>query len=255
MSIADIYLSLTDLYFTELRPVAAMESLQNLNEHNHNYFSLSEAHNGILHIANLASLASRSEERQSALCADYYQQALLRIMPRDYRAMAIAAFEQCGNLKGADLTPHEMLSCLNKIRHPIDEALRRSANRTDKNRDKHSSNGKTKIKKIVSPLPDLVNDIKTANKITKTTKSKQSRSLVAKNGSHKPEQKRISNKNIGQVTSPLCKLCGSNQHSAENCETYPLEERMVGKFPCRNCDKNLFHFTRFCRHKKDNPKN
>ena len=106
MTIADIYLSLTDLYFTELRPVAAMESLQSLNEHNHNYFSLSEAHNGILHIANLASLASRSEERQSALCADYYQQALLRIMPRDYRAMAIAAFEQCGNIKGADLTPH-----------------------------------------------------------------------------------------------------------------------------------------------------
>ena len=126
MSITDIYLSLTDLYFTELRPATALEKLQSLNDYNHNYSSLSEAHNGILYLANLASLASRSADRQQALCADHYQQALLRIMPKEYRALSSAAFEQRGNLKRADLSPHEMLSCLNKLRHPIDDALRRT---------------------------------------------------------------------------------------------------------------------------------
>lgn len=165
MTVADIYLSLTDLYITELRPVAAMEKIQGLSEHNHNYFSLSEAHNGILHLANLASLASRSEERQSVLCADYYQQALLWIMPREYRAMEIAAFEQRRNLKGADLTPHEM-------RHSVDLPIDR-----------------TKI------WTDLVADIKTSHKNSKSTKAKQSKNHMAKSGSTviKPD------KNVRQV--------------------------------------------------------
>ena len=72
MSITDIYLSRTDLYFTEMRPAAALDKLQSLNDYNHSYSSLSEAHNGILCLANLASLASRSADRQEALCADYY---------------------------------------------------------------------------------------------------------------------------------------------------------------------------------------
>ena len=57
MSLTDIYLSLTDLYFTEMRPSTALEKLQSLNDYNHNYAYLSEAHNGILYLANLASLS------------------------------------------------------------------------------------------------------------------------------------------------------------------------------------------------------
>ena len=62
MSITNIYLSLTDLFFTELRPATALEKLQSLSDYNHNYSSISEAHNGILYLANLASLASRSAD-------------------------------------------------------------------------------------------------------------------------------------------------------------------------------------------------
>ena len=146
MSITDIYLSLTDLYFTEMRPATALEKFQSLNDYNHNYSSLSEAHNGILHLADLASLASRSADRQQALCADYYQQALLRIMPKEYCALSSAAFEQCGNLKRADLSPHEMLSCLNKLRHPIDDALRRTSSRVDRNKDRNQALGRKGVK-------------------------------------------------------------------------------------------------------------
>ena len=63
MSIKDIYLSLTDLYFTEMRPAVALDKLHALSENSHPYFSLSEAHNGILYLANLASLASHTEQR------------------------------------------------------------------------------------------------------------------------------------------------------------------------------------------------
>ena len=136
ISITDIYLSLADLYFTEMRPATALKKLQGLNDYNHTYSSLSEAHNGILYLANLASLASRSADRQQALCADYYQQALLCIMPKEYRALSSAAFEQCGNLKRADLLPHEMLSCLNKLRHEIDDALRKTASKETKSETK-----------------------------------------------------------------------------------------------------------------------
>ena len=152
MSITDIYLSLTDLYFTEMRPAAALEKLQSLNDFNHSYSSLSEAHNGILYLANLASLASRSADRQEALCADYYQLALLRIMPKEYHALSSAAFEQCRNLKRADLSPHEMLSCFNKLRHPIEGAPRRTANKIDRNTDRNQTLGRKGVKMIKTLL-------------------------------------------------------------------------------------------------------
>ena len=139
MSIEDIYLSLTDLYFTEMRPAAALDKLHDMNENSHPYSSLSEAHNGILYLANLASLASRTEQRQEALCSDYYQQALIKIIPKEYKSHAIAAFEQCGNLKQADLAPHEMLSCLKRLREPINELLRKAHSQSDRGRDRTSA--------------------------------------------------------------------------------------------------------------------
>ena len=55
-----------------------------LSENSHPYSSLSEDHNGILYLANLPSLASRAEQRQEALCSDNYQQALIKIIPKEY---------------------------------------------------------------------------------------------------------------------------------------------------------------------------
>ena len=54
---------------------------------------------------------------------------------------------------------------------------------------------------------------------------------------------------------PLCKLCGSDGHSADNCELYPVGQRMVGRFPCRNCDRKLYHYSRFCHKTNSNQKN
>lgn len=65
MSIEDIYLSLTDIYFCDMRPNTAMQKLRDMTEHNHPYGSLSEAHNELLQLCNLASLAARARERHS----------------------------------------------------------------------------------------------------------------------------------------------------------------------------------------------
>ena len=54
---------------------------------------------------------------------------------------------------------------------------------------------------------------------------------------------------------PLCKLCGSDGHPADNCELYPVGQRMVGRFPCRNCDGKLYHYSRFCHKTNSNQKN
>ena len=147
-SIEDIYLDLTDTYFTDLTPKEAKAKLLELNEYNHDYGSLSEAHHGLLHLSNLASLSSRSEHCQTAISADLYQQALLKIIPRDYRVAAITAMEYAGNLKGEDLTPHQSLSCLSEIRRQIDETLRstlknRLKNKKDDRKD-DKRNGKVK---------------------------------------------------------------------------------------------------------------
>ena len=246
MSITDIYLSLTDLYFTEMRPATALEKLQGLNDYNHTYSSLSEAHNGILYLANLASLASRSADRQQALCADYYQQALLCIMPKEYRALSSAAFEQCENLKRADLSPHEMLSCLNKLRHPIDDALRKTSSRIDRNKDQNQTLGRKGVKMVKNATDEKrgARPKKDADLIAPKSKDKRSASVkevrasrgtpkkdTDKNGSKKKEN--------NSPYDPLCKLCGSDGHPADNCELDPVRQRMVGRFPSRNCDGKL----------------
>ena len=192
MSITDIYLSLTDLYFTEMRPatVTALEKLQGLNDDSHTYSSLSEAHNGILYLANLASLASRSADRQ---------QALLRIMPKEYRALSSAAFEQCGNLKRADLSPHEMLSCLNKLRHPIDDALRKTASRIDRNKERNQTLGEKGVKMVKNTTDEKrgARSKKDSDPISPKSKDKRSASVkevCASRGTPKRTQIRMNPK-------------------------------------------------------------
>ena len=125
MTIDEIYASLTDIYFSDVRPSTASAMLRDMSESNHKYSSLSEAHKCIQELAHLASLASRSKDRQAALAADHYQQTLIRILPRDYRPMAISSIESMANYKRADLNPHQILACLAKIRQPIDDHFRR----------------------------------------------------------------------------------------------------------------------------------
>ena len=77
-----------------------MQKLREMTENNHPHSSLSEAHNDLLQLCNLASLAARARERQIVLASDWYQQTLLRIIPREYKPMATSLVESCGNYNG-----------------------------------------------------------------------------------------------------------------------------------------------------------
>ena len=269
MSIEDIYLSLTDLYFTEMRPAAALDRLHSFSENSHPYSSLSEAHNGILYLANLASLASRTEQRQEALCSDYYQQALIKIIPKEYKSHAVAAFEQCGNLKQADLAPHEMLSCLNRLRQPIDELLRKSHGRSERGRDRTSAITKRQVRAVnhhrtdspmsISPSPSTSRK-RNLSKKGENSKKQGSGKLV-KQAKAAPPRRVFAKKERKPGAAPdswkppeTCRLCGNQNHWSQNCRLYAKNERAVAKSPCRMCNSGLYHYSKFCHHLK-NPKN
>ena len=265
MSLADIYLSLTDLYFTDMRPAAALEKLQSITEFNHQYTSMSEAHNGILFLANLASLSSRKQERQDALCAGYYQQALIRIIPREYKAMSIATIENCGNLKNEDLSPHEILACLNKMRHPIDDALRKTANRDRNKNPGQQSYAATRkqIKLLEAQLPKKENSSTGKKGANSTKKSgKTSEVKVINQSTNKPERDTRNNtpKHTQQNSDAdnrkrSCPLCGIVGHPAENCYKYTPEQRRIAPYACRECKCDLHHFERWCHKKASGSKN
>ena len=183
-------------------------------------------------------------------------------MPKEYRVLSSAAFEQCGNLKRADLSPHEMLSCLNKLRHPIDDALSRTASKIDRNKDRSQTLGRKGVKMVKSATEEKrsVRPKKDSDPISPKSKEKHSASVkevrasrgTPKKDTNKNESKKKEN---NSPYDPLCKLCGSDVHPADNCKLYPVGQRMVGRFPCRNCNGKLYHYSRFCHKSRSNQKN
>ena len=255
MTVGDIYLSLTDIYFQDLRPASAAQKLQDMNENNHEYSSLSEAHNEIQHLANLASLAARSKGRQEVLAADHYQHTLLRIIPRDYKAVAAQMIETCGNYKATDLEPHEILSCLNKMRHPIDDAMRKAQVNRSKNKDKAKIKQTKAIEKRTEPSAHTDNGTiqKVSDSKKKGGKEKertpaqiaQSKADKAK-AKNKKEKDSQGNSSVLAITQEACKLCGNPQHSHSNCPLFPPGRNSLAKYECRKCSAGLFHFTKYC---------
>ena len=252
MSVDDIYLSLTDIYFCDMRPNSAMQKLREMTENNHPYSSLSEAHNDLLQLCNLASLAARARERQIVLASDWYQQTLLRIIPREYKPMATSLVESCGNYKGKDLEPHEILNSLNKIRHPIDDLLRKTQNRqnvnarvkrtimTEETEDKWRDTDALGV-----PSNQEENYIKLASQ---GPNGKEGGNQYRPFWKNKPRSQSLDgreNKNQTFFTN-ACRLCGNPRHNASACPMFPEGKNMVANTECKKCKANLFHMMRFC---------
>ena len=246
MSINDIYLSLTDIYFSDMRPNTAMQKLRDMTEHNHTYGSLSEAHNDLLQTCNLASLAARARERQLVLAADWYQQTLLRIIPREYKPMATSLVESCGNYKGKDLEPHEILNSLSKIRNPIDDLLRKSQTKSQIHR----------VKKNVWLDPQSEDEKETTDETQgeKVESAPQKKRIKALNGQSRNNWKtkfRAASGHNASDRRPLtgqnrCRLCGNPKHTAGACPLFPEGRNMVAASECKKCNAELFHLMRFC---------
>ena len=72
MSIREIYLSLCDLFFWDLRPAAALEKLQSMNENSHLFRNIADASITLTRWAKLASLAGPNYGSQRILMYTYF---------------------------------------------------------------------------------------------------------------------------------------------------------------------------------------
>ena len=245
MTIEDIYLSLTDIYFSEMRPNSAMQKLRDMTEHNHPYGSLSEAHNDLLQLCNLASLAARARERQIVLASDWYQQTLLRIIPREYKPMATSLVESCGNYKGKDLEPHEILNSLNKVRHPIDDLLRKGQAKNSQHKVKRVSQISGDEDKELSPEieeADPEEKFEGRGKI----KTAASSGMATRRNNWRTKNKTSDASKGSPQPNEACKLCGNPKHRSNNCPMFPEGKNIVANSECRRCKAELYHLMRFC---------
>ena len=126
MSIREIYLSLCDLYFWDLRPAAALEKLQSLGENSHLFKNVAEAAITLTRWAKLASLASPNYGSQRILMHTYFRDAFIKIMPRELRVHVVTRIEEIAGMKGDDLDPIELVKALSRYRNFVDTAFEKS---------------------------------------------------------------------------------------------------------------------------------
>jgi hypothetical protein len=208
----------------------------------------------------MAGLAARAKERQDALAADYYQQTLLRILPRDYKPMAMSLVESCANYKEHDLNPYEVLQALNKIRFPIDDHFRKLQMKTP------TSGGlKVKIASVSSSKeveePSLVKgeDLKlvhcdSSSMIRDPHRDANNQegsgaalaSPPAPNGRSGKNRKTIKVVQNNETKPSRCRLCGKEDHASDQCPDFPEGKNAIAAYPCKKCHNNLYHFYKRC---------
>ena len=238
MSVGDIYLALTDVFFNGYRPATALEKMKSLNEYNHSYNSLSDAHNDLEHLAHMVGLSARDKEAKDALTSNWYHHTLMNIIPKEFLAVAISSVEKCGNLKGRDLSPFELLRSLTKIRTPIDEHFRRM---------QAKNNASQKVKAVYEdrrPEDDsLPYPPPTCHRIAEVDALHEPERKATK-----PIGKRGNNWNTGSKEGEKkdCKLCGSSKHWAAKCPLFPEGMNNVANTECKQCNANLYHFPKHC---------
>jgi len=239
MTVGDIYLALTDIYFYGF--------MKNLNEYNHTYNSLSEAHNDLEHLAHMVGLSARTREAREVLAGEWYQYTLMNIIPAEFKAVATSAVERCGNLKGRDLTPFEILRSLTKIRNPLDDHFR-------KIQVKASNQARVRAANIEESESDRKGEKQLVYAARTAPRGEWENHREYERGSfpHKEERNQrrdrkppSANHNTGSHK-PECKLCGSARHFASRCPLFPEGMNNVANSECKSCNDGLFHFQKFC---------
>ena len=274
MSIREIYLSLCDLFFWDLRPAAALEKLQGMNENSDIFKNIAEASITLTRWTKLASLASPNYGSQRILMYTYFRDALVRIMPRELRVHIVTRIDEIAGMKGDNLDPIELVKALSRYRNFIDTAFEKSV------ATKKRKNQQNQIKQLnssppqaavapnapapmlalptpaPSPTPPAASETGKAKQTGKKGKKKEEKKAKAAKAS-KPSSNgpnaNASATNAGN-TSTKCKLCGNTAHKSE-CPLFPVERGNIASNECKRCKAKLFHFTRFCPLNVDVSKN
>ena len=260
MSVDDIYQSLTDLYFHDLRPSAAEDKIKSFTENNHPFWSLTEAHAELFKLAYLSSLSLRSTRKQRTVAAANYRKAIMNILPREFIPMAHSNLEKIAKLRGSDLAIHEVLSALNRLREPIDDAFRLRQETSSKGR-KNNDAKERRVTMVSAATTEVTNPVVAAasgSQGTPTsiydfpppalTKKRQKAKAIAKVAAAATASSNATAHASG------CLLCGNPGHPSQKCPLFPGEKNVVGSGPCRHCNTGLRHMHRFCPARNEDTK-
>ena len=265
MSIREIYLSLCDLFFWDLRPAAALEKLQSLNENSHLFKNVAEAAITLTRWAKLASLASPNYGSQRILMHTYFRDAFVKIMPRELKVHITTRIEEIAGLKGDDLDPIELVKALSRYRNFVDtsfeKAIATKKRRNNQNQIKKVNNNAaqaTATQNAPAPLlalpapttpaqtPAESDTGKTKQTGKKGGKKNEGKTKAAKAAKANQPSSNGSNANAGPSysgnSSAQCKLCGNSSHKSNECPLFPGERGNVANYECRKCKAKLFHF-------------
>ena len=185
----------------------------------------------------------------------------MRIIPRDYKPVAISIMEAHSNNRNKDLSPTEMLTCLNQVRTPIDESFRRNARKGKTfQKDKNGNGAGAKQVSTSEPKPQgnkrkpkpnnrgrpPIEQLINANLAPATKKADKKPGKTPSQKAQSNKDKQRSAKNASSSPSG-CQLCGYTKHDSEHCPFYPQSKRTVATNPCTVCNTGLHHYGRDCK--------
>ena len=108
MTIPEIYLRFTDMFFHDLRPEQAISKLKRV-KHRHHFASLADADNSIRKLARLASLGEKMVERRKLFFQKFYKDTLLSIIPDKYISVVQQQIKTKETLFGKEILASDLL--------------------------------------------------------------------------------------------------------------------------------------------------
>ena len=257
MSIQEIYTALTDVYFTDLRPASALAKIRELNETNHPYHCLAEAQQDIARLCMLASLSARSKYRQEALAAEYYAQAIMRIIPKDFKAIASTIVQARIGSTNSDLNPEDIVECLESMRPQIDELFRKMQNRISANREAKVRRTEVRQNEGISEVEALLSNSHVTGHDANNPnlgRGENNRNTGGNRG-YPPLINEVKPRGYSASAGTPCKLCGNPKHAPSTCPFFPDGKNDVASYECRTCRSGLYHYQKNCPRNSDDSKN
>ena len=174
---------------------------------------MNEANTDISRLSGLAARTSRTRARQEPVAADKYLEAFMKIIPKEFKAVAVTLLDAKAQKIRRDLDPHDFMDALEPIRYSIDESFQRTASR------QHNTN--PRVRKVAMD-PDRPSWTTTGNGLTEDSDTDQEATQGNKQQSTKKGFHKYKQKNTDKKEDSECKLCGNPNHDAKKCPLFIL---------------------------------
>ena len=280
MSISEVYLRFTDMFFHDLRPEQALQKLKGI-KHKHNFVSLADADNSIRKLAKLASLGERTVERRRLFFQKFYRDTLLAIIPDKFISVILQQIETKETLSQRELQASDLLGICRAFRVDIDTIFysKNNGQRNDGNVNKASgkknkgtndgnvgavqtrsqSQGNSAGDNSRSQQQNSNSRNNGNNGSSKNFRNNGHRNGNNKNGNHNSRNGKggngnghgNGNDNGDRLSMQECKLCMQRQHNFNQCPLFKAHERVISTTMC-SCPMKAYHLQKHCPIKSKN---